>query len=353
MKFLPVSHIAATELVGLFRKELELCQVKEGEGVLVWCDSQTSPHQAAAFVAAAMELGAEAAQIVIPSVSPAVKAFTPQEELVSGGLLVEVGKAADLIVDLVPGIGKSYSAIFPAALKAGTRILRVTDPVDILERMFPSMELKARVMASKKVLEEGRELRMSSDAGTDITFDRTGRIAVAMYGFADEPGHWDYWTGAQVATTAIEDSAEGVLVINVGDILLPLSRYVSEPIRCEICGGRIKAIEGTGLEAFLLREWFESFQDPNAYVVSHIGWSLQDKADWTRLSQKWVPFGGLHDCESRYGVVQIAFGNNVSYVLQGQNSSRAHMDIDCRNCSFYVDGKLILENETIIPEELK
>lgn len=300
-----------------------------------------------------MELGAEAAQIVIPSLSPAVKAFTPQDEIVSEGTLVEIGKAADLIVDLVPGIGKSYSSVFPAALEAGTRILRVTDPPDILERMFPTKRLKTRVMASKKVLEKGRQLKVTSEAGTDITLDKTGRIAVAMYGFADEPGHWDYWTGGQVASTTIEDSAEGILVVDVGDILLPLSRYVSQPIRCVIRDGRIEAIEGDGLDAVLLREWFDSYHDPKAFTVSHIGWSLQDKADWTRLSQKWVPFGGLHDCESRYGVVQIAFGNNVSYVLQGKNSSKAHMDMDCRNCSFYVDGEKIVEKGDIVPEALR
>jgi 2,5-dihydroxypyridine 5,6-dioxygenase len=354
MKFLPISSIAAAEPIGLFRKELELCRVKKGEAVLVWCDSQTTPSYPGAFVAAATQLGAEAAQITIPSTSRAVQAFTPQEELVSEGFLVNVARSADLIIDLVPGIGKGYGAVWPAALRAGKRILTVRDPLDILERTLPSLQLKAKVIASQKVLDEGRELRMTSEAGTDIRFDKTQRRAIAMYGIADEPGHWDYWAGAQVATTAVEDSAEGLLVINVGDILLPLSRYVSAPIRCRIEGGRIESIEGDGLDAFLMREWFENYHDPNAYVIAHIGWGLQDNADWTRLSQKWVPFGGMQYCESRYGVVQIAFGLNVSGLLPGgRNNARAHFDIDCRNCSFYVDGELILEKGTIVPDGMR
>lgn len=182
--------------------------------------------------------------------------------------------------------------------------------------------------------------------------DKTGRGVATNYGYSDEPGHWDYWAACHVCASPLEDSAEGVLVVDVGDAIVPLARYVSDPVRFVIKGGRIVEIVGDRVDAFLLREWFAQWKDPNAYVVSHIGWGLQDKAEWNRMGQRFKEAGGLSDCESFWGDIQIAFGHSAGYMLRGANVSRAHIDIDCRNCSFYVDDQLIVDKGTIVPQEI-
>lgn len=350
---LPVSHLAATELIEFFKEALTHNSVTAGETVLVYGDSRTAPHYKAAFMGAAMALGANAVEMIVPTTSPAVQPWGKYSKEVGESLVAQAWKAADLVIDLTTRMGQLYSQVTTGALASGTRVLRVLDPIDILQRLAPDPEIKRKALAARDIMGPAREIRFTSAAGTDLTMDKTGRPAGIQYGMADEPGHWDVWPAGQVACAPLEDSAQGKLVIDVGDILLPLARYVSDPIVCLLNGGRITDIQGDGVDAFLLRDWFASWKDPKAYVVSHIGWGFLDKAVWTRMTHKWQEEGGVIDAESFYGDVQIAFGNNLAFSLKGTNDTRAHIDIDCRGASFWLDGELIVEDGVILPEELK
>lgn len=350
---LPTSHLAATELIDFFKEALQLNAVQEGETVLVYGDSNTQPHYKAAFMGAAMGLGANAVDMTVPTTSPAVQPWGKYSKQLGESLIAQAWKAADLVIDLTTGMGQLYGQVTTEALRSGTRVLRLTDPIDILRRNHPDPENKRKALAAREVMAPAKKIRFTSNAGTDLTMDKTGRPAAIQYGIADTPGHWDLWPAGQVACAPIEGSAEGKLVINVGDILLPLGRYVGDPITCPVEGGRIVEIQGKGVDAFLLRDWFASWKDPNAYIVSHIGWGFLETALWTRMTHKWEETGGVMDAESFNGDVQIAFGNNLAFTLQGKNDTRAHIDIDCRDCSFYLDDQLIVENGVIIPEALK
>jgi 2,5-dihydroxypyridine 5,6-dioxygenase len=302
---------------------------------------------------AAMGLGANAVDMTVPTTSPAVQPWGKYSKQLGESLIAQAWKAADLVIDLTTGMGQLYGQVTTEALRSGTRVLRLTDPIDILRRNHPDPENKRKALAAREVMAPAKKIRFTSNAGTDLTMDKTGRPAAIQYGIADTPGHWDLWPAGQVACAPIEGSAEGKLVINVGDILLPLGRYVGDPITCPVEGGRIVEIQGKGVDAFLLRDWFASWKDPNAYIVSHIGWGFLETALWTRMTHKWEETGGVMDAESFNGDVQIAFGNNLAFTLQGKNDTRAHIDIDCRDCSFYLDDQLIVENGVIIPEALK
>lgn len=352
MRYLPMNYIAGTELVPLFKQMLELCRLKPGERVLVYSDSQSRPNYVAAAVGAAMELGADVANLTIPSVNPVAQMFAALVPDFEKSLVAQAWCAADLVIDVIGGVGGGYSQVLNIALPKGTRVFRAVEPVEVLTRLFPTKKGKARCLASREILRPARRLRMVSDAGTDVVFDKTGRDAFPNYGYADEPGHWDYWSSLQIVTAPLEDKTEGVVVVNVGDAIIPLARHVSSPFRLIIKGGRLVEIEGDGLDAFLLREFFASYNDPNAYVISHIGWGLQDQANWNRMGQRFMEAGGLTDCEGFWGDVQIAFGMNANYQLAGKNFSRAHCDIPCRNTSFYVDDRLMVDHGQIVAEEI-
>jgi 2,5-dihydroxypyridine 5,6-dioxygenase len=47
-----------------------------------------------------------------------------------------------------------------------------------------------------------------------------------------------------------------------------------KPVRLTMKEGYCVAIEG-GIDATLLRDYMASFNDPEAYAMSHIGWGLQ------------------------------------------------------------------------------
>lgn len=353
MRQLPTSPSAATEITGLFRELMELSLLKKGETVLVYSDTLTPPHYPAAAMGAAHQIGAVVASMTVPATSPAVQPWAADTPEAKPDMIVKAWLGSDMVVDMTTGAGQYYTPVTTIALKSGrTRVMRMMATLDDLRRMWPTDEVKNRVLASREILAAGKELRVTSEAGTDLVMDKEGRPCSGQYGRADVPGKWAMPNSGQVASAPIEGSVEGLLVLNCGDILLNLSRYVTDPVYLTIEKGAITKIEGK-LDAFLLRDWFKNWRDPKAYIVSHIGWGCHDKANWNRMGTIWTTPGGFMDCESFYGNMQIAFGSNNSASLRGANDTRAHIDIQCRDNSFWVDGLQVLDRGQFAIDDLK
>lgn len=331
---------ASADLIPLFHRVLEHCKLRPDERLMVYCDHHSPPHYAAAFVAAAREIGAEAFQIVIP---------TNQPDILEGPIW-DAWHNVDLVIDLESISTSVYRPLRVSALKAGTRVLRVTEPEDVLFRMPPDPVVRDRAMRSEALVEAATAFHITSPSGTDIVVNKTGRKAFGLWGVVDKPGTWDHWPMGLVVVAANRAATNGKLVVEVGDILLAMQHYVSTPITITVKEGAITSIEG-GLDAHLLRRWFEKWHDPRAYHVSHIGWGCDHRADWNRLARK-VP-GGIDDTESFYGVLQIAFGRDTSPLLGGTNDVPAHMDFDCLNTSIALDGQPIIERGQFVLDELK
>ncbi len=319
--------LATVELADLMVEHLRLCRVHEGELVIVHTDSFTQPHYPAAFLSAAQRLGADTFQIVHPRGA---------ERGVG-----EVWQRADLVVDLGTGV-RAYSDVLKEALLAGTRVLRVAESEEVLRRLFPTEELRARVEAGARIMAAGSTMRITSPGGTDLTFDKTGRDVLGIYSLADQPGRWDIWPAGMVCCAPHEDRGGGVLVLSPGDMMLVFGRYVTEPVYIEVEDGSITKISG-GVEAQLLREWWRKFRDPNVYKIAHIGWGCERRADWLKWGQ---------DNESYYANMQIAFGANVGIFTQATTRSRGHFDFPCLRNSYWVDDVQIMEDGEFLIDEL-
>src|SRR5262245_35695562 len=116
---------AATELVPLFRVVLKACAVQSGETVMIYAAQHSPPHYGAAFMAAAQELDAIAFQMIVPANSAPVET----------GVMLDAWKGSDLVIDLASYGTSIYRPLRTESLRAGTRILRVTEPEDVLLRM--------------------------------------------------------------------------------------------------------------------------------------------------------------------------------------------------------------------------
>ena len=121
---------------------------------------------------------------------------------------------------------------------------------------------------------------------------------ISEYGYVDEPGRWDHWPSGFPLTWPNELQTNGTIVLDRGDILLPQKCYVAEPVRLTMRRGYCVAIEG-GVDAALLRDYMASFNDPEAYAMSHIGWGLQPRARWSTLA--------LYDRERTIGMDARAY----------------------------------------------
>lgn len=331
---------ASTDLIPLFKSVLEHCKLHPGERMLVYADHHSPPHYAAAFISAAQLIGAEAFQITIPT----------QQKDITEGPIWDAWHSVDLVIDLESISTSVYRPLRVSALAGHTRVLRVTEPEDVLFRMPPDPVVRDRALRSEALVTAAKDFHITSAAGTDITVNIDGLRSHGMWGVADKPGMWDHWPMGLVVVAANRKGTNGKIVIDVGDILLAIQQYVSSPITVTVEEGFIKSVEG-GADAALLRQYFESRHDPRSYEIAHVGWGCEHRADWGRLARK-IP-GGTSDAESFLGDLQIAFGRDTSPLLRGSNDVKTHMDFDCLNVNIDLDGRQIIENSQFVLDELK
>jgi len=322
--------------LSMWREVLQLSRVSPRENMVVLTGETSLLPNIDAAMRAGLALGAKVVRLDIPPMlqggSFGARADVALTPLSGHRLAVEMLKQADIVIDL---LGVLHSPEQGEILAAKTRMLMVIEPPEMLSRLVPSLEDKRRILAAEKQLRAAKEIRATSRSGTDLAA-RLGQFpTLAEYGFADEPGHWDHWPSGFISTWPNEGSAEGRVVIDAGDMMLPPKVYVQSPIKLDIRDGTIIRIDG-GFDAKYLRRHLESYGDPAAFAVSHLGWGLQGKASWTGLAQRDKFQAHGMDARAYYGNFLFSTGPNAE--AGGSNHSPCHIDIPMAECSVYLDG---------------
>lgn len=340
--------IADAVYIDAWREVLELSRLQPGEIVTVLTSTNSNEQSVRCSSIAAQMLGATVSRLdLFPvngerALSRDALAYLGTTPLTGNRSAIAGLKASDLVIDLMTLL---FSNEQIEILRGGTKILLAVEPPEILTRMLPTISDRERVCAAKAMLEGASEMRVVSSAGTQMHFDLGDFPVIGEYGFVDEPGRWDHWPSGFVFTFANEGSANGVFVIDSGDILLPQKSYVREPITVEMRDGYATSITG-GFEAEMLREYMASFEDGEAYALSHIGWGLQPRAKWSTL--------GLYDREQTIGMDARAVEGNFLFSLGPNNEAggsrvtACHMDIPLRNCSVYLDDEPVVVDGSVV-----
>ena len=340
----PITGEIAADLIGMTSAELKLCKTTREETVAIFSDTRTNPNYVAAFLASAKELAGTVFELKIPILPDGDGAEMRLDPIVT------ILKDCNLVIDLSTGeFLHLHRKWLKEVLSAGTRVLQVRASDDQLRRCFPTDDVRTKTLNGAQRLERSKKIRVTSGTGTDLEMSKAGRPASTQYGISDVPGRWDSWPSGFLYCAPLEETANGVLILDVGDILVMLGRYVADLIRIEVQNGQIIRIDG-GVDAMLLRDHLEQTNDPEAFVISHIGWGTDRRARWTEVAQRGMEDGG-RDARSVYGNVQIAFGENYSF--GGRNKTKAHEDLVLRKTTFELDGAVIVKDGEIIPEELR
>ncbi len=340
-------HLQST-LTRLCEENLRLCGVTEGHKVAVLSQGHQRLDYADAFLVAARHLGADAYNVRLPDEQPGhvdgVVWTIGITQLASNRPAVEALMAADLVVDLMFLLFSDEQLEIQAS---GTRMLLCVEPVDVLARLFPTTEQRARVEASEELLVQAKTLRVTSPAGTDVTYQLGQYPVMTEYGYTDQPGRWDHWPSGFLFTNGNDGGVEGTVVLAPGDIVIaPFRAYVTDPVTITIEQGLIVDVRG-GQSAMLLRDYMDEFaDDPRRNEIAHIGWGLNEKARWSRLATAQRGFG--MEARSCYGNVMFATGPNAE--LGGTNHSPCHLDIPMRGCSLFLDDEpVLLDGEFAVP----
>ncbi|MEQ8661619.1 MAG: leucyl aminopeptidase, partial [Gammaproteobacteria bacterium] len=319
---------------------------------LVLCEGELLVDYAEAFLRAAAARGAETTRVkVAPGANAGAAARIANlgaSALGSDARAMATLKEADLVIDLMLLL---FSHEQIAIQQAGTRMLMVVEPFEVLRRMPPSRQLRARVEAAERRLAAARRLRFTNDAGTDVTYELEQlngpppACILTEYGYTDTPGRWDHWPSGFLASTATASGVNGRVVMNVGDIVLPWKEHLASPVTFTIRDGYVTAIDG-GDDARRLRAYIEGFEDPRAWAVSHIGWGLNRDARWTVD----VPGIGM-DSRAAYGNVLFSTGPNTEF--GGSNDTPCHLDLPMRNCSLLLDDELVVARGEVLPADMR
>jgi 2,5-dihydroxypyridine 5,6-dioxygenase len=266
---------ASAEMVSLFRAELELCKVGPGQKLAVLSEDSVRADYAQAFLAAAVQLGASAFHMNLPSMASfshdRLSGKVGKTALEGNRPAIEALKKIDILIDLM---GLLFSQEQNELTAAGVRVLLVVEPINVLKQMFPNKDLRRRVEFAGDLLKSSKELRFTSPYGTDIRYGLQQYPVLTEYGYTDEPGRWDHWPSGFLLTQGNDEDVEGTVVLMPGDIMAAFRRYVQSPVKMAVKKGKVTNIEGDGVDAPLMRSYIESFNDDRAYAVSHIGWGL-------------------------------------------------------------------------------
>lgn len=343
---------ASSDLFQLFQREFRLCRLEPGEVVAVVSESGSRAEYVEASLGAAQALGARVFHLGLPKTHRQDVPFI--DEARAGGnrqsalsTAVKALKEANLVIDLTVE-GLIHAPERGEILGAGARMLTIIEPPDVLHRCFPREDLRRRVERAAQLLGESTTLRVTSDAGTDLTMTVAQAPLVTQYGYTDQRGRWDHWPSGLVAVYPQEGSTHGTVVLDVGDIVFPFKRYIESPVEFVVRQGYIREINGQGLDADLLRDYFASWRDPEAYATSHMGWGLDETARWNSLA--------LYDKGEIIGVEPRSFYGNFMFST-GPNRyanrfTRCHLDMPMRRCTVSLDDRPIIERGEIVHPEM-
>jgi 2,5-dihydroxypyridine 5,6-dioxygenase len=237
----------------------------------------------------------------------------------------------------------------------GVRVQMIIDAPDDLEQLQSPPGLKEAVLHAHRLYENTRNVRVTSKAGTDLTFTRGEYPVMSQYGMADEPGRFDHWGVGLLHTFPDEGSARGRVIFQPGDIvILPYCRYIADEVGLEISEGHVARIDG-GIDAALMRDWLEDGKDHpddrDPFAVSHLGWGLNPQCRWDAIAL----YG---DAPERSRAAARSFPGNFLFSTGpnsqggGKRTTRGHYDVPMRGCTIALDGKVVVDEGRIVDPKM-
>jgi 2,5-dihydroxypyridine 5,6-dioxygenase len=328
----------AKDLTLLFTEQFQRCKLLPTEMVAIIAEPGIKQAHVDAAARAAKSIGAGAVVLQAAGLShPILPPHRPGGAEAS--IILAAAGQCDLVVDLTEG-GLIHSDVRTRIVGNGKRMLFVAEPADVLERLAGTPEIRHRVESGAARLKAARTLKVTSEAGTSLVADiSSADLPITMqWGYVDAPGRWDHWPSGFIACFPRDLSAEGVIVLQPGDILLPWMRAVTDRIVINIEKGFIVAIEGAGRDAFMLKDYFDGWHDPNAFAVSHMGWGVHPMARFAALDvYESLPLFG-QEFRSAEGNFMWSTGANRF----AKRDTPAHLDIPMHSCSVQLDDEFVV-----------
>jgi aminopeptidase len=194
-------------------------------------------------------------------------------------------------------------------------------------------KISALSLKLKDILEKGNFIRVTAPAGTDISFEISGRTSFASKGLFHQKGESGNLPTGETFLAPLEGTSNGVFVVDGSMAGLGLIKEAN--IRIEVKDGYAEKISGGAAARKLVKQLDSVGRD--ARNIAEFGIGTNDSA---KLS------GILLEDEKVMGTVHIALGNNVS--MGGNINVPIHLDGVIKKPTVYLDDKIIMKNGKLL-----
>jgi len=329
--------------IDAFQSVFELCKVTKDETAIILSETQSRPINVHLAELALSRMGVSFFHLKVPTqphpAGPIVRSSGTAVCLTGQTAAVKTLSECSFVVDLTLE-GLMHSRETGEILKGGARIMNISNEhPEALSRLLPDPILKDQVKEAVSKCRAAENMTVTSDAGTDLTIDMRKAAHAGVWGWTDRPGTLAHWPGGIIVSFPQSQSTNGRLVFQPGDMNLTFKRYFESEVVFTLKNDYVTSIDGTGLDARLMRKYMAEFDDPNAYATSHVGWGLNPAARYEALT--------FYDQRETNCTELRAVAGNFLYST-GANEfagrfTRGHFDLPMMGCTISLDGTPVVD----------
>jgi len=309
----------------------KLLKVRPDERVLLVADTRTETRMVTALAAEASAIGAEYLITVMPSREKfGIESHTALPESIR-----KILEDFQVVIGLNATSGApSYDSkvadlLHTKKIRYMSMVLRSIDNWIGGAATADYEETYATAVKLAKIF-EGKDIKVTTPAGTNLTARIDGRKAIVEAGIATEAGQSAAFSDGEVSLSTVEGTANGTVVVDGPIAYLGLPR---EPIRVEVENGRVVRVSG-GREAMILKEWFSKIENFDNFAEIGVGVNPESRRN-----------GDFQEEKKGLGTAHFAFGDNIYYY--GKVHCPIHFDVVMYEPTVTVDGRIIAEKRKL------
>ncbi|MBI4191892.1 MAG: aminopeptidase [Betaproteobacteria bacterium] len=315
--------------------------IQPGQSVLIVTDTEVSP----------MVYHAMAAAVHIAGGIPLVAIMRPLEHANAEppNTIGAAMKEADITIAMVSRTITHTRAREIATQEHKRRYLLIPAVTeDMLMRGASTADfdvVKEITMGTAKALSRGKQVRVTSEHGTDLVFSVEGRPFRAYFGECIKPGDVSLFPGGEANTLPVEETINGTVVYD--SFMMGVGLLVN-PITVEFERGRATAIRG-GREADTLKRILDGTKSEDSFRFGEFAVGTNYRAR---------TIGNAFEDKQVYGTVHIALGSGVAWPKYYKPNYHApiHLDGVLSSPTISVDGAVAVTGRRVLvapkpPEE--
>lgn len=330
----------------VLKKVLTYCLAASEEEVLIIGDEGYQEKRVAALLTggyyfAAKELGLNARIIVQ---EPRIRGDSAEDAIIDA--LKNLPRKSIIIMNFssklgsIKEISNSYRTyareqqhkFVSATNLANIPSLNFDQLLNAIDVDYEKMHKKAQKIY--EILEKGKEVRITTEKGTDLTIGIEGMNPILNTGMYNKPGLGGNIPAGEVYIPPKWKNVEGKIVIDGSSAHMGGAQLIEEPIVMTVKKGEVISIEG-GEEARKLEETLQWAEKKAKYPwgirrVCELGIGINPNANL---------IGTTIVDEKKIGTAHIALGSN--YWFGGTIYAIIHLDQVFKNPVITVDGKIL------------